>query len=143
MVLTRMGNIKEIEAIIERQIIQKTFIEYQKKIQISNSLSITIPLTILGLISEYNESLAEEHKPNSPIKEESEMQDIQALATMQVSTKDENLTSYRNKMLSQMHVAQYKYNAARKESEIEPSRSLDDNSELPQKKKEKNKQLSN
>ncbi|MDB6096939.1 MAG: hypothetical protein JWM09_1217 [Francisellaceae bacterium] len=109
-VLKGMGNIKDIEAIIEEKIIQKTFIQHRKQIFLEDVLPKTIPVEILGLISDCDESLKQSLPINHVVKEEpKETPAATDLEDTETNIKKENLITELNKKISEIHFMQYRY----------------------------------
>lgn len=97
-----------VDLTIKKYMIQKTFIQYQKQISLNEILSKTMPVELLGLISDYDESLNQGPEVNDLIKKESNgAQADKELEITQVNPKHENLLR-QNKMLSLMHFELHK-----------------------------------
>ncbi|MDB6096803.1 MAG: ankyrin [Francisellaceae bacterium] len=109
-VLKRMGNITDIETIIEEKIIQKTFIQHRKQIFLEDVLPKTTLVDILSLISDYDEGLNPSEPINHFVKEEQKEAPADTpLENTETNIKKENLISGLNKKLNELHLMQYRY----------------------------------
>ncbi|MDB6096631.1 MAG: hypothetical protein JWM09_909 [Francisellaceae bacterium] len=107
-VLKKMGNITGIKAIIEENIIQKTFIQYRQQISFNDAQATKRQVKVLGVISDGDKNSNPKLEINPLLKKElSESQADKQLEVIQVNPKKENFIPELNKKLNSMHLVQY------------------------------------